>query len=242
MVAIIVLIVGACKSKEAEPEHTKTSDTAQSSTDISDTYTDTLDTDTSDTDTDTDTDPDPLPERDSCESADDCDGSPCVQVGDAKVCQYNLNIWFHDCSTVDPNESECCDDGDCNGGPNGFCAAFSIGYCGGPAPVEGNTCRYDECGSDEECTGACLPAGVLGAIHSTCLNTGCSSDSDCTDGSDGQCALLYNSPTCPEALLSCVYTDAECRRAEGCDNGEVCVADSSAAGGASCMELMPPAK
>ena len=45
-----------------------------------------------------------------------------------------------------------------------------------------------------------------------------------------------------EAVLSCVYTDAECRRAEGCDSGDVCVADSSTAGGASCQELMPPAK
>ena len=105
MLAIIVLIVGACKSKETEPENTKTTDTAQSSTDTSDTDTDTSDTDTdtsdtdtdtsdtdtdtsdtdtSDTDTDTNTDTGPLPERDSCESADDCEGFPCVQVGDAK--------------------------------------------------------------------------------------------------------------------------------------------------------------
>ena len=236
MLKFTILILSlhiACSNKETDTEATKTSDTAQSSTD-------TADTDTSDTDTDTNTGS--LPERNSCESADDCNCSPCVQVGDAKVCQFDLTIWFHDCNSVDPYESECCSDANCHGESDGFCAAFDVGYCGGPAPMEANICRYHECGSDDDCTGICLPAGVLGTINSTCLNTGCSNDSDCTDGNDGQCALLYNSPTCPEAVLSCVYTDAECRRAEGCDNGDVCVADSSAAGGASCQELMPPAK
>ena len=240
----------ACGDKAAStahaPDSTDTDTDSNVDTDTSDSDTDTSDSADSDTDSGEHTDSGdhstPIPERNSCESDSDCGGDPCIEVGDAKVCQRPTNVWAHDCNSIDPNESECCDDSECNASPDGFCVAFSVGYCGGPAPMDANTCRYHECNSDADCTGTCLPAGVLGAVNSTCLNSGCNSDSDCTDGSDGQCALLYNSPTCPEAVLSCVYTDAECRRAEGCDNGHACVADASVPGGASCQELMPPAK
>ena len=54
-------------------------------------------------------------------------------------------------------------------------------------------------------------------------------------------ALLYNSPTCPEAVLSCVYTDARCRRAEGCDNGRGSVWLTAVRERLLSKELMPPA-
>ena len=105
-----------------------------------------------------------------------------------------------------------------------------------------NVCQYSSCAEHTDCNSAiCLPAGVLNSLSNACLPTTCTSDSDCTAGTDGQCALLYDGPTCPGLTMSCVYTDAECRRAEGCDNGLLCIADSNLPGGAACHENQPPA-
>lgn len=198
------------------------------------------DTDT-DIDTDTDSGSTSLPERDGCQTADDCNGDPCITVGEVKVCQHSPSIWYYECPVPNEEENECCIDSDCTNGSEGLCAAYDIGYCGGPMPPESNVCQYSGCASDTDCSdGVCLPAGVLGSLTNACLSSNCTSDSDCTDGSDGQCALIYSGQTCPELLLSCVYTEAECRQAQGCDNGILCVADSNVPGGASCQEEQPP--
>ena len=157
------------------------------------------------------------------------------------VCQHSPALWYHECPVQTEEENECCGDSDCSDGNDGVCVAYEVGYCGGPQPPESNVCHYSECASDTECSsGICLPAGVLNSLTNSCLETSCTSDAECTDGTDGQCALLYNGTTCPGLVMSCVYTEAECRRAEGCDNGVLCVADSSVPGGASCQENQPP--
>ena len=193
------------------------------------------------TNTDTATESNPLPNRDSCQTATDCNGDPCVAVGEVLVCQHTPPIWMHECPVQSPEENECCEDSECGDGNDGRCVATDLGYCGGQQPPQSNVCQYSSCSVHTDCSsGICLPAGVLNELSNTCLTTTCTRDSDCTASTDGQCALLYDGSTCPGLTMSCVYTGAECRRTEGCDNGLLCVADSNLPGGAACQENQPP--
>lgn len=241
--SILVFVLG-CGSTEKPDSSEGPVDLNQ--TDTSNTSDTNDSNDTNDTNDTQDTNDMELPAVDACETSTDCDANgSCIPWGGANVCQYELNLWYHECEEINL-ENDCCDDSHCSAtpfSPEGYCAASEIGYCGGPQPPETNECHFPQCFSDSECGGeqSCGLAGVLDLLKNSCIESSCLSDSDCTDGTDGRCSVLWSGQTCPEPTLSCTYSDADCRRAEGCPNQTLCVADNSS-GGASCMEEVPPAK
>ena len=182
-----------------------------------------------------------------CTVDEDCTEGECIGVPDtrdaARACQSEPELWLHACDTPGPM-GNCCSDEDCTAGSfgDGQCAAIGVGYCGGPAPPEGNTCRYDECSTDADCADeyTCLPAGVLGSLTRRCIQASCDSHDDCSEGAGGFCSLLYSSQTCPEITLGCTYSDSECRRAQGCDSwpDRLCVVSADGQN-ANCLEHQP---
>ena len=181
-----------------------------------------------------------------CTTDQDCADGTCVAVPQAsdgaRACQTDPTLWAHTCDTPGA-AGECCGDEHCTDGSfgDGRCAAMEIGYCGGPQPPEENICRYDGCSSDADCGDqlACLPAGVLGSLTRDCIQANCESHDDCDDRAGGFCSLLYSSQTCPGVKLGCTYSDSECRRAQGCESGKLCVGSEDGQD-ASCLENQPP--
>jgi hypothetical protein len=110
--------------------------------------------------------------------------------------------------------------------PHGHCIPFINGYCGGPAPLPGNTCRYDTCTADSDCT--TMPNGFCSAgFPRACVYAPCRTNADCTRGPGGRCALAtLNSGYCPRPVALCRYDNDPCRSDSDCKgasiNGLVC--------------------
>ncbi len=180
-------------------------------------------------------------DRHACTEDDECGAGTCATLtGGSRFCAYPPSRRMHPCPGEFPGG--CCNDSECAGGPlgEGYCVAFEVGYCGGAAPPEENTCRYVECETDTDCAdgGICLLAGILGSVVNTCAPAVCASDADCTDGASGRCVPLYNGSTCPDIVFGCTYLDSGCRGIPDCDRGYFCVANRTR-NDAECMEHMP---
>jgi len=177
--------------------------------------------------------------RHACLSDQDCNGGACISYSGNNICQQEPEPWYHECTPE--GFSECCNDEECIEDNNGSCVSMSYNYCGGVAPPEENRCHYDACQTNADCSTdkACLPKGIHSSIKNQCISASCTVDSDCTAGENGQCSVLWDGATCGSITLSCTYEGAACRRANGCENGNLCVADQSSVG-ASCQMSMPP--
>ena len=182
-----------------------------------------------------------------CENDTYCNGGTCVDVvdtnSDIKVCKQNPPTTMYTCDySAGEFEmmNECCDNVDCvnPSGNMGYCLAFDVNYCGGAPPQEMNTCRYDYCQQDSDCSAGfvCLDRGVLGEATNQCILAECTSHADCTESSGGRCSAVYDSPTCGDLTLTCTYADSECRHYNDCSNG-LCVKNAN---GTSCEMDMPP--
>ena len=179
--------------------------------------------------------------RHACLADQDCNGGVCINYSGSNICQNEPEAWYHECNSSTEEFSECCNDEECTEGNNGSCVSISYNYCGGMAPPEENSCHFDECQTNADCStgSACLPKGIHNSIKNRCISASCVEDSDCTNGESGQCSVLWNEAMCGSIVLHCTYEGAECRRANGCENGEVCIADQSSTG-ASCQMLTYP--
>ncbi len=73
-----------------------------------------------------------------------------------------------------PNSmDECAAHTDCTAGMNGRCLEMRFGY----------VCTYDECFSDDDCSGVCECNGGFGSDANVCLRQGdCNVDADCGAG------------------------------------------------------------
>lgn len=178
--------------------------------------------------------------RDDCLSDQDCTAGTCISYAGNNVCQEEPYTWYHECDPNWEETSDCCDDTECTEGDNGSCMSVQYNYCGGIEPPENNLCHYDQCESNNDCDAqqACLPKGIHGSIKNRCVPASCTEDSDCTAGEAGQCSMIWDGPTCSNIIMSCTYQEAECRRANGCEYGDLCIVDSGATG-AICHEAMP---
>ena len=126
---------------------------------------------------------------------------------------------------------------------NGRCVPFSHEYCGGPPPLPGNFCRYDECTSDTDCTA--MPNGFCTAGYPRACRYGpCRTSVDCNRAPGGTCVLAAsNAGYCPRLAVYCRYptdpcrTDADCKGASL--NGLVCNAKADGHG-TMCVDRGPP--
>lgn len=189
---------------------------------------------------------------DECDSNEDCPPTeclvpPCPEVVCAlgsqghRVCQARDPLPVGNCS--EPTGEPCCSSSDdCQEAPGGQCVPFSLGYCGGPAPPDTSTCRYDSCDSDSDCTagehGVCLVD-----YPRTCNYGPCSRSADCTEGAGGRCVMTRAGQPCPELVVFCTYDDDPCDSDDDCAeaNGmrQVCEPDSDGHG-RRCAPWQPP--
>jgi len=114
-------------------------------------------------------------------------------------------------------------------------------FCGGALPA-GNTCRYDQCSVDADCTAqapagatvaTCVPSGAFGLYNSACIYGGCRTDADCTRHPGGQCqyGLAATNGVCNLVdVLFCAYPNDPCQTGTngttGCVGDMICVPDA----------------
>ena len=189
---------------------------------------------------------------DECDSDEDCPPNeclvpPCPELVCAlgsqgyRVCQTRDPLPVGTCS--EPTGEPCCESSeDCQDAPAGHCVPFSLGYCGGPAPPDTSTCRYDTCDSDSDCTagehGVCLLD-----YPRTCTYGPCNESADCTEGAGGRCVMTRAGQPCPELVVYCQYDDDPCDSDDDCPplNGRRQVGEPDADGhGRRCAPWQPP--
>lgn len=173
-----------------------------------------------------------------------CDPVICV-LGDRGFhrCQVQTRPALEACPEPNSPPGCCRNDSGCTNQPNGHCIPFSFEYCGGPAPLPGNTCRFDECTSDAACTAR--PNGFCtGGWPRTCQYGPCRTSADCNRMPGGTCVLAtVNAGYCPRPAVFCRYpndpcrTDADCRGASM--NGLVCNVRPDGHG-TMCIDRGPP--
>jgi hypothetical protein len=189
---------------------------------------------------------------DECDSDEDCPPNeclvpPCPELVCAlgsqgyRVCQTRDPLPVGTCS--EPTGEPCCESSeDCQDAPAGHCVPFSLGYCGGPAPPDTSTCRYDTCDSDSDCSagehGVCLLD-----YPRTCNYGPCNESADCTEGAGGRCVMTRAGQPCPELVVYCQYDDDPCDSDDDCPtaNGmrQVCEPDADGHG-RRCAPWQPP--
>jgi len=139
---------------------------------------------------------------------------------------------------------DCCETADdCSAEPGGRCVPFAIGYCGGPAPPDYSTCRYDNCDGDDDCTegdhGVCL-----GDNPRRCFYGPCRSSADCTQGLNGRCVAAMAGQPCASLVVYCRYDDDPCASPADCvsDGGmrQVCEPDDDGHGRHCELQQDPP--
>src|SRR6186713_1082489 len=91
--------------------------------------------------------------RDECQSDADCPTSGCSSPPCSELLCALGNDGFHHCTPRTPpapvvcpeaGATVCCDsDAKCTAMSGGHCIPFYLNYCGGPAPLPINECRYD---------------------------------------------------------------------------------------------------
>ncbi len=116
----------------------------------------------------------------------------------------------------------------------------AYGYCGGVAPPDENTCRFDACAADDDCGAgrACLPRGAFGALVRQCVDAACRSDGDCTERTGGACLPLWTGGCRSLAGFYCTYDDDVCRTDDDCSGGsQLCEPGD---GGTVCAFEAPP--
>jgi hypothetical protein len=189
---------------------------------------------------------------DECDTSEDCPPIEClVPPCPESVCALGSQ-GYRVCQTRDPlpvgnctepsSEACCATSDDCQDAPGGQCVPFSLGYCGGPAPPDHSTCRYDTCDSDSDCTGG--EHGVcLIDYPRTCSYGPCRTSADCTEGPGGRCVMTRVGQPCPELAVFCTYdddacaSDADCPRANAMQ--QVCEPDADGHG-RGCVPWQPP--
>jgi hypothetical protein len=189
---------------------------------------------------------------DECDSNEDCPPNeclvpPCPELVCAlgsqgyRVCQTRDPLPVGNCS--EPTGEPCCESSeDCQDAAGGHCVPFSLGYCGGPAPPDTSTCRYDTCDSDSDCSagenGVCLLD-----YPRTCNYGPCNDSADCTEGAGGRCVMTRAGQPCPELVVYCQYDDDACDSDDDCPtaNGmrQVCEPDADGHG-RRCAPWQPP--
>ena len=189
---------------------------------------------------------------DECDSNEDCPPIEClVPPCPEPVCALDSQ-GYRVCQTRDPlpvgnscepsGESCCENSDDCENAPGGQCVPFSFGYCGGPAPPDISTCRYDTCDSDADCTagehGVCLLD-----YPRTCNYGPCNESADCTEGTGGRCVMRAAGQPCPDLVVVCLYDDDPCDSDGDCplvqEVRQVCEPDSDGHG-RRCVPWQPP--
>jgi hypothetical protein len=177
-----------------------------------------------------------------------CSGPPCSEL----LCSLGADGFHHctvrtlpapqACSTT--SSLPCCtSDAECTDAPRGHCIPYSYQYCGGPAPLPGNDCRYDACTADADCTAQ--PNGVCTAgTPRACIYGPCRVSADCTAGPGGLCVLDSPQRFCPYPILFCRYADDPCHSSDECPQfmspyGAACVPNTDLQG-VSCQTVPPP--
>ena len=186
--------------------------------------------------------------RHACDGDDDCAQGSCrpVPEGGNRACVAKPARWTHDCDYVEPGfDHECCGDEECPGEGDlpGFCVAFEVDYCGGPAPMPRNICRIEGCLGDATCGDgkACAPAGYLSLPWSRCVDAACAADGDCSARAGGECRPLLGGGFCAGLLgFYCTYADDPCRTDADCPGHRRCVPAGTEAGGTACVDPGPP--
>lgn len=189
---------------------------------------------------------------DECDSSEDCPPIEClVPPCPEPVCALGSQ-GYRVCQTRDPlpvgtcteptGEPCCVTSEDCQDAPGGQCVPFSLGYCGGPAPPDYSTCRYDTCDSDADCTGG--EHGVCLIDYPRTCNYGpCSTSADCTEGLGGRCVMTHAGQPCPELVVFCTYDDDPCDSDGDCapidGMQQVCEPDADGHG-RRCAPWQPP--
>ncbi|MCP4502634.1 MAG: hypothetical protein GY822_22020 [Deltaproteobacteria bacterium] len=208
-----------------------------------------VDAGTSASDAGTSSDAGISPRRDQCADDNDCtNGDLCLAFpasdDDAtKVCvSQGAPPRIRCVANGDPGEGECCLDEDCAAGDHGaVCVAFEVGYCGGPAPPDYNTCRAHECTVDGDCdaNSACILAGAFGLAKNICVPAFCGNDAKRTTGVGGQCRSYAGECSSAIGGFMCTYDDSACRTSLDCPqsgNGAFeCLADQN--GVPECAEI-----
>jgi len=190
--------------------------------------------------------PDGLTERGECRTSSDCSGLACVRVPDEPggywLCSVPARREATECTSTDPWVDRCCDSTQCISGENGGCfySDWGWGFCGG-AIMPHNTCVYDECDDDSDCTagprGICLPANIQDWPRRRCAYGTCRTLLDCA--SDGFCAPLWD--FCCDWRVTgffCMYP-GNCQRHTDCTDYMACVGDL-ATGGTRCETIACP--
>jgi hypothetical protein len=156
-----------------------------------------------------------------------CDPVVCVlSEGGVRRCETRTRPALQTCPAMSQLEMCCRSDAECTMKPNGHCIPFAHGYCGGAAPMPGNTCRYDACTSDADCTA--MPNGFCTAgWERTCQYGPCRTNADCNKSPGGTCVLATaNAGYCPRPAVFCRYPNDPCRSDSDCRgasiNGLVC--------------------
>ena len=183
--------------------------------------------------------------RHQCDEDVDCGEGTCQRVPDVpeanRYCVRAPNRFTNQCPEGGPQVKGCCDDEDCGGQDRpGYCVAFDVGYCGGPAPPQINECRYDGCLVSADCADGtiCAPAGFGGREVNHCMGATCQTDADCDARAEGECRPLGRDPSCHRPMVFvCTYADDECRSDRDCPNGQRCLASDRGVGG--CQEFLP---
>ena len=164
--------------------------------------------------------------RDECVADGDCSGGVCRALperpGATRFCVGERPLSRRSCAPdAGPGDwpGACCASDECatDAGP-GFCVDFQVGYCGGAAPPEVNTCRYDACAGDADCGPgrACVPAGAFGRVTSVCVEAPCAADGDCAARAGGECRPLLSGACGSIGGFYCSYEDDPCRLDADC--------------------------
>ncbi len=147
------------------------------------------------------------------------EGDPCPGPDGDANCAESCNESLDNCTTPDPDDSECNDDVYCNGNDtcmNGTCSAHTGDPC--PGPDDDSNCR-------ESCDEASNSCTAFDPEQATCNDRDfCTVDDACVRGT----CVSGESP-CPDDRY-CVeasngFNCLECLTDRHCDDGELCTAD-----------------
>ncbi len=170
-----------------------------------------------------------------------CPDNVCVLGRDGfHQCQQRAHLMPESC---DQAGMPCCTaDSQCTERANGECLSNSVGYCGGPAPPPGNSCRYSDCRSDADCTAS--PNGICTAGYPRiCIYGPCRRNADCTNASGGTCVLGVTGLICQGPAVYCAYSSDPCRVNSDCTGsslyGKRCIPNTNLHG-TTCQDAPPP--
>ena len=192
--------------------------------------------------------------RDECQADADCPTSGCSSPPCSELLCALGNDGFHHCTPRTPpapvvcpeaGGAPCCaSDAACTAMSGGHCIPFYLNYCGGPAPLPINECRYDACTRDADCTGGAKGVCTVGYPR-VCLYGPCRTNQDCSAGPGGRCVLsAVGGSFCQHDAVFCRYStdpctsNAECT-GRGAGFGQACLPRPDGQG-TMCQDVTPP--